>query len=969
MLKRLLIVSVACLTAGIVPSIAFAAEAGDPADFTFQKNDTVAIIGNGLPDRMQHDGWFETLMQSQLEGKQVRFRNLGFSGDTVNKAPRAKNVPSRKDYLKKVKPDVIFTFFGYNESYTHSPDDYKKQLAKKVKELRKLKPNGDSAPRIVLFSPIAFENLGDPNLPDGSKRNPKLTGITDATRRAAAETGATFVDLFTPTFQLFESSGKTYTINGLYLNERGHRRVAEIAASALFDRQVNAGTGLSDLREAVKDKNWHWHQRYRATDSNDIWGSRAGLSYKGISNKKVLQHELKMIDVMTANRDKVIWAAAKGRDIEPDDSNVPEPIQAKSNVSEPKYRSPKKTAERINIPDGYELNVFASEQMFPRLANPVQMQVDTQGRLWAACWNTYPKWEPGKEMDDKLMILPDHDGDGVADEAKVFAYVNNPLGFEFWNGGVLVTNGPDLLFLKDTNGDDKADVRYPILTGLDTADTHHGANNLILGPGGGIFWQSGVFMQHNYEHPWGKPLRTGASAMYRFDPRRHTINVHAGNSPNPHGTSFDYWGYFYANDGTSGKSYQVRPNNNGFKMHKLLDKEFRPVAANAVVSSTHFPDDMQNDFLICNVIGYLGVKNYDLHRDGYKNRKVGEVWGTPDQSMFRSQDKHVRPTDVVFGERGAMYVSDWHNTIIGHMQHHIRDPNRDKEHGRIYRLTRKGAPMQRPVAIDGEPIPKLLNNLKHPINGVRHRTRIELSERDRKDVIATAQRWSKRFDANDPKEAHHLLEALWLHQQFNVHNKDLLNRLLDSKVDHARIAAEKVKHYWTKVGSTEARSTVQAAETAEPEATEVPAHLSGKAARQFKLGAKVYARDGHCITCHQPDGQGLANTYPPLTGSQWATGDKQRLIKLTLHGLSGPIEVKGKMYKPSAGVPPMTPFKDLLNDKELAAVLTYVRNNWGNKASPVDADTVRRVREATKDQTGFFKPSELLQAHPLTEEN
>ena len=67
--------------------------------------------------------------------------------------------------------------------------------------------------------------------------------------------------------------------------------------------------------------------------------------------------------------------------------------------------------------------------------------------------------------------------------------------------------------------------------------------------------------------------------MYRFDPRTFAITPHAANSPNPHGTSFDYWGYCYANDGTGGRSYQVRPEGKGFKMHTLLVKEFRPVAA------------------------------------------------------------------------------------------------------------------------------------------------------------------------------------------------------------------------------------------------------------------------------------------------------------------------------------------------------------------------------------------------------
>ena len=101
--------------------------------------------------------------------------------------------------------------------------------------------------------------------------------------------------------------------------------------------------------------------------------------------------------------------------------------------------------KRIKVPDGFELNIFASEEMFPDLANPVQLQVDGKGRLWAASWNSYPKWQPGDDLKDSLMIFEDTDRDGVADARKIFAHVHNPLGFEFWGGGVLVTSGPDLL--------------------------------------------------------------------------------------------------------------------------------------------------------------------------------------------------------------------------------------------------------------------------------------------------------------------------------------------------------------------------------------------------------------------------------------------------------------------------------------------------------------------------------------------
>ena len=806
----------------------------DTLPFAFQKGDVVAILGNGLPDRMQHDGWMETLLQSALPEQQVRFRNMSASGDRPDSFPRSSGHMSMTEYLRLVKPDVVFAFFGYNESFdgVEKADGYRKKLVDFVKKTRGSKANGKSFPRIVLFSPIAHEDTRNPNLPDGKAHNPQLEAYTKATEEAAKEAGVAFVDLFHPSLELFKAASTPLTVNGVHLTEEGNRQLAEVIAKALLGKTVSASPSLDDLREAIKDKDFHWTNRYRARDGNDVWGGRSTLAFTdGQTNAVVLQHELTMLDVMTANRDEKVWARALGKDKKVDDSNVPARIPVVSNVGGKsksssaqkegvlKYVSGEEGIQHMGIAKGFEVGLFADEKRFPQIANPVQLQVDTKGRLWAAVWPNYPTWEPRTELKDALVIFHDDDKDGRADRVTEFAKVQNPLGFEFWNGGVIVTCAPDIIFLKDTDGDDVADVRQIMLQGVDFADTHHGANNLVYGPDGGIYWQSGVFMVHNHEHPWGPSLQAGASAMYRFDPRRYTIALHANNSPNPHGISFDYWGYHYATDGTGGRAYQVRPEGNGFKMQELLKKEVRPVTASEIVSSTHFPDEMQGDFLICNVIGFLGIKHYDLAR----NAETGNVWGEPagdelkvvtiaadgskteekSRGLIMSGDKNFRPSDAIFGEDGALYIADWHNVIIGHMQHNVRDPNRDHLHGRIYRMTATGRPLQKPVAIDGQPIAALLENLKHPTDGVRHRTRVELSERDTKEVIAATRQWIKQFDPNKKEDAHHLLEALWVFQQHNVRNVELLGQLLKSPEPHARIAAHTVQHLWFNVEASQ----------------------------------------------------------------------------------------------------------------------------------------------------------------------
>ncbi|MBA3937396.1 MAG: c-type cytochrome [Planctomycetes bacterium] len=969
------------LLAGLVP-----ASEPAPVPIALQKDEVICEIGDGLADRMQHDGWVETLIHSRAADRRLVFRNLAITGDMVAKRPRQEGFASPEDYLKLCKADVIFAYFGYNESFAGEAGvaGLKKDLGEMVDRYRGTMFNGHSAPRVVLFSPIAHEDLHTPNLPNGAADNANLALYTAAIAQVAADKQVGFVDLFTTSQALYVQARTPLTLNGVHLLPDGDRQIGEVIASAVVGPATGAARALEPLRQAVLDKDYHWHCRYRAPDGNDIWGNRSGLRFvNNQSNGEVLTHELSMLDVMTANRDARIWAVASGHDAPVSDANVAKPLEVVSNVdnktksSDPAqppgqdgYLSGSDSLAKIRVPEGFELTLFADESRFPALTKPVQLHVDAKGRLWVACWGTYPKWEPLKPKNDTLLILSDSTGAGVADKAVVFDHVDNPLGFEFWNGGVIVTSQPNLLFLKDGDGDDHADQRTILLQGIDSADTHHSANNLIYGPDGAIYWQSGIFMQNTFESPWGPALHATEAGMYRFDPRSSAISFHAHNSPNSHGTSFDYWGYQYANDGTSGACFQVRPDGNGFKMFPLTRTECRPVPADAIISSANFPPEMQGDFLVLNTIGYLGIKRYQLHRDGFKEDgkdfQTGQVWGTPTADFLRSDDANFRPTSAVFGADGALYIADWQNTIIGHMQHNIRDPRRDHSHGRIYRLAYKGRPLQAKVEIAGQPIRVLLDVLKNPIDGIRQRARIELSGRDSQEVIAATRQWMKQFDAKKPEDAHHLLEALWLHQQHNVRDLALLDLVLASPEAHARIAAATVKHLWGPADPTKghmADTTVAVAPKAPP--VVVPAHLSGQAAKLYTLGAAVFARESHCTTCHQPTGAGLGGIYPPLVGSPWVVGNEERLIKVVLSGLWGPLQVNGTTYDPARGIPPMTAFRSILKDEEVAAVLTYVRNSWGNKAAPVLPATVGKVREATKAQTTFWKPEDLLKAHPL----
>jgi mono/diheme cytochrome c family protein len=127
--------------------------------------------------------------------------------------------------------------------------------------------------------------------------------------------------------------------------------------------------------------------------------------------------------------------------------------------------------------------------------------------------------------------------------------------------------------------------------------------------------------------------------------------------------------------------------------------------------------------------------------------------------------------------------------------------------------------------------------------------------------------------------------------------------------------------------------------------------LSNEEQRRFDAGKQVFL--GLCAACHQVSGKGLDGLAPPLAGSEWVNGDPDRLIRLVLHGLRGPIEVKGQPYNfdmPAAG---------FLTDGQVADVLTYLRREWDHEAAPVAEATVRAIRAATRGRTDAWTAPEL----------
>ena len=760
----------------------------------------IAYIGNTLADRMQHHAWLETYLHAAYPNHQLTIRNLGFAGDELTLRPRSQNFGSADEWLTKVAADVVFCFFGYNEAL-RGPEglpQFKQNLSELIRQMQAQRYNGKTPPKLVFFAPLAHENLDTPFLPDGTANNRNLEQYTAVMKQVCESAGVPFVDLFQASRDLYQAHAAPLTMNGIHLLEHGDQAIADVILSDLLgiDPPGNPDeTRIERLRQAVLNKNLYWFSRYRVVDGFNVYGGRSKLNWFGQSNYDVLQREMEIFDVMTTNRDQHVWALANGVDQPVDDSNVPELLDVQTNLpgeledGRHPYLGGEAAISKMTVADGMQVNLFASEEMFPELINPVQMAVDTDGRLFVSVWPSYPHWTPTQPRTDRIICLPDDNQDGVADRCVVFAdELNSITGFEFWGGGMLVCAPPEIWYLRDTDGDDRADFRLRILQGVSSADTHHTANAMVIGPDGGLYWSRGIFHFTNMETPT-KTFRSTSSGVYRFDPRTFEIDFHFPIGPNPHGDVFDQWGYQFANDGTSGTGSYVNIGK-GIGNKQWYKKRVRPVSATAILSSSHFPQENNGNFLICNTIGFLGVLQHEVKYNG------ADIYAEEIEPILYSSDPTFRPSDLEVGGDGALYVADWSNALIGHMQHNIRDPNRDRQHGRIYRVTATDRPLLKPFRMKGQPIATVLQAFFAPESGTRYRARLELSGRDRNEVIKATQRFAEELDPDLESEAQALLESLWVFQEQRVVNRDLLARVFNAEEPRVRAAAIRTLGQW-----------------------------------------------------------------------------------------------------------------------------------------------------------------------------
>jgi putative heme-binding domain-containing protein len=442
----------------------------------------------------------------------------------------------------------------------------------------------------------------------------------------------------------------------------------------------------------------------------------------------------------------------------------------------------------FDVAPGFEVNLWAEN---PLLAKPIQMNFDPHGRLWVASSEVYPQIKPGQEANDKIIVLEDTDGDGRADQSSVFADgLLIPTGVEPGDGGVYVGQSTELLHLKDLDGDGRADLRRVVLSGFGTEDTHHILHTLRWGHDGHLYMNQSIYIHSHIETPHGV-VRHGSGGVLRLRPPTMELGVFLKGFCNPWGHDFDEFGQSFETDGAGfqgvswgieGATYFTYANMRR-ECPSISPGHYPKFCGAEILYSRHFPDDWQGQLVTCDFRAHRVVR-FAINEQGagYVTQQL------PD--LLRSTNATFRPIDVKLGPDGALYVADWSNPIIQHGEVDFRDPRRDHEHGRIWRITATGRPLLPRPKLVGEPDWTLLDQLRSPEAYTRRQARRVLTERGT-NILESLAAWTKT--QTDEKT---LLQALWLYQSIDHTEPDLLTKLLEAKDGRIRAAATRVLRYW-----------------------------------------------------------------------------------------------------------------------------------------------------------------------------
>jgi putative heme-binding domain-containing protein len=761
--------------------------------FELRDGDRVVFLGDTLIERAQESGWIETALDAQFPERRFIVRNLGWSGDTPAGISRASFdfADTNKTFQRLVsqvvdaKPTVIFLGYGMASSFDGAAGigGFKTDLNRLIDAVN---AGASGQIRWVVLSPLRHQKMAPP-LPDPAAHNASLALYTQALRQIASERNFTFVDLFAwqPGTQATE-----ITDDGIHLKARGYELLAEEIMRQLgwetrFSRFNTEA--IEQMRQLIVGKDQLFFDRWRPQNETYLFGFRKHEQGKNASeipqfDPLIDQAQARIYDVQKtfANGGKIVALPSETEGV------------IKTNAVA-KWSMPD-----FEIAPGFTISLWAE---YPMLSKPTQMNFDPQGRLWVASSKLYPQIAPGQKPDDQILVLEDTTGSGKADKSTVFARgLFLPTGVVPGDGGCYVAQSTELLHF-DTGPDGRATNRRVVLSGFGTEDTHHHVHTLTWGPDGMLYFDQSIYIHSHIETPHGV-VRLNSGGLFHLRPATMELGVFLRGFCNPWGHQFDSFGQSFVTDGAGfqGISWGI-PGATYFtyadmrrELQSISPGNYPKFCGLEIVANAQFPDDWRGDFL---------TEDFRAHRlVRFHPTEEGSGYVTQEMPTFLlSRDETFRPIDLKFGPDGALYVADWANPIINHGEVDFRDPRRDHEHGRIWRITANSRPaLPRPDGLLQASNEKLLDELLSTnAYNVRQARRV-LTERGNA-ILSDLEKWTGR-QTGEPA----LLQALWMYQSIDVRNDPLLDRLLGAADGHIRAAATRVLEYWPRIAVAPERS-------------------------------------------------------------------------------------------------------------------------------------------------------------------
>lgn len=741
--------------------------------------DRVVFLGDGLIEQEQYFGWVELMMTTAYPDRDVIFRNLGWSGDTPSGASRfglsllqAGREPDEEGWkqlqnqLEDARPTLLILGYGMASALEGGQDGLDTFSAEYDRLIQTVKERMPKV-RFVCLSPIS-------QLDADQAKKEILENYAERIRRIASRNNAPFVNL------LDTGLSAELRKDSIHLNDAGYREMAITVGESLSlpksDWQASSYTEL--LRQTILRKNEWWFHRSRPANMAYVFGFR-----KHEQGQNAV--EIPQYDPLIAAEEAKIAAL---RRLEPVRLEETEPRLQSKYAEFTEQPIPEFTAE-----DDLEITLWAQN---PDLNKPIHMNFDPQGRLWVASSEAYPMIEVGQSPPDKIIVLEDTTGDGKADTSTVFADgLLIPTGIAPGEGGVYVAQSTDLLFLQDTDGDGKADTKRRVLSGFGTEDTHHNLHTLNWGPDGRLYMNQSIYTRTDAETPHGI-TRLKAGGGFRYDTHTMRMEIFFRGLVNSWGHQFDRFGQSFLTDGAgfAGIAYTFpgatfNPTPRARRQLDLISPGNWPKFASLeIIQGNSFPAEWQGSIITCD------FRANRVTRFSLQEQDAGFVT-KQEPDLVRTSAATFRPIDVKQGPDGAIYIADWSNPIINHGEVDFRDPRRDRWHGRIWRVTWKGAQPKNKVDLTKFSTGQLLETLKSEDRYTRDQARRVLIERapDTRGVLSN---WLSGQTAETTR-----LEGLWLAQALDIPELELLHELTSASNPQVRAAAARVLGCWCDPGA------------------------------------------------------------------------------------------------------------------------------------------------------------------------